>query len=591
MGVANVLETDEIGAIDVVVTLNGEVRSDIQCTSVEWGLGTAGSTATFVAGGRRWEELRGIVGAEVGVSVDGLMVFLGVVTGRTGAATGSDNTLALRATSFVGMMDTVYIGQGRADEEIEFYYPRFAIRDGAVRETGWNIKTILRDIFSSSTPTWRGGGARLPAGWRSKVELGTMSALDKSYNQFPLEDITFRLTTLTAGIEQLLGLVGTVSFRERFTQGAVYLDFFELGDDSAPARPVRVARQGEKIHAVNANVLTITRDDSIDAVRSRVIGCGDRRRFVISVTTNHPTAPLRKGWSPAGEAAVLANPARVKRYVNTLSEADGLQYDHVFRRYLLPDFLRGELRSIAEKNAIFGSDGAEIPIQVWKIPRTLIAGEDGNYTSELATVPEILEGAKLDLKSGVITVSEPAINEVSTTVTEGANIVTTYEPATVGVTLTVGASRLTADSGIDGPVGVADGMVQQIFSDSFIAKQFNGVIDGHTFSSCWYFDPILGPQNASGALPIANDAAALRLYAALAQREMNRARVAYNIGLPFFTGGYRVGDRIAVIGEDGFDYGTHQVKKVGLDLTSDHQTSLSTDNEVPLIYQDLGVIK
>ena len=212
MGVANVLETDEIGAIDVVVTLNGEVRSDIQCTSVEWGLGTAGSTATFVAGGRRWEELRGIVGAEVGVSVDGLMVFLGVVTGRTGAATGSDNTLALRATSFVGMMDTVYIGQGRADEEIEFYYPRFAIRDGAVRETGWNIKTILRDIFSSSTPTWRGCGARLPAGWRSKVELGTMSALDKSYNQFPLEDITFRLTTLTAGIEQLLGLVGTVSF-------------------------------------------------------------------------------------------------------------------------------------------------------------------------------------------------------------------------------------------------------------------------------------------------------------------------------------------------------------------------------------------
>lgn len=591
MGSAEVQGTDSISPIVVAVQLDGVTRSDLFCTAVERGLGTAGSTASLVAPGRTWEEMKGLVGSTVLVTVDGQPCFLGLLTARTGAVSGSDNVVSFRAVSYVGLMDTVYLGQSRVSEEIEFRYPRYAIRNGTMQATGWNIKTIIRDIFSSSEITWRGGGANIPSGWRDKVKLGTMTVLDRNYNQFPIQDTTFRLTTLTAALEQLTGMIGTLSFRERFEAQQVYLDFFEIGDDNAPARNVIIARPNEKIHEVGANVLTMTREDSIDSVRSRVVGCGDKRRYIFSVTSNHATAPLRKGWSPAGEAAVLANPSRVKKYINTLSESDGIQYENVFRRFLLPDFLRGNVRVVQEKNAIFGSDGCEAPIQVWKIPRDLVAGEEGDYTSTLGTVPEILEGAKLDIKTGVITLSEPAINEVSTVVTEGADIITTYEPATIGVTLTVAAARLVADSGIDGPEGVADGMVQQIYQDSFIAKQFNGELDGHTFSSCWYFDPILGPQNVIGVTSIANDTTSLRLYTALAQREMNRTRAAYNIGLPFFTEGFRVGDRINVIGEDGYDYGTHQVKKVGFDLTSDHQTSLSTDNEVPLIYQDLGVVK
>lgn len=589
MGSALAGAMDEIGRIDVRVFVDGQARSDVFCTAVEHGLGTAGSTASLVVPARTWEELKHMVQQEVLVTVDGLPRFLGQITGRNGAATGSDNAVSLRAVSFVGLMDATYLGQDRVEEEIEFRYDRYALRDGAVVETGWNIKTILRDIFSSSLITWRGGGANISSGWRARVKLGTLSVLDRNYNQFPLQDMTFRFTSLTAALEQLMGIVGTIGFRERFESDTVYLDFFEIGDDNAPSRNVIVARPGETIRDVGSNVLSIACEDSIDSVRSRVIGCGDKRRYMISVTSTHPTAPLRKGWNVAGESAVLANPARVKEYINTLSEADGLDYRNVFRRFLLPDFLRRKIRLLQEKNAVFGSDGAEIPIQVWKIPRILVAGEGGNYTTTLGTVPELLEGAKLDLKSGVITLSEPAINEVGTVVT-GGSIVTTYEPATVGVTLTIGGTRLVADSGVDGPAGVADGMVQQILQDSFIAKQLNGVIDGHTFSSCWFFDPLLGPLNVTGTTEIANDIAQLRLYTALAQREMNRTRASYNVGVPFYTEGFRVGDRINVVGEDGFDYGTHQIKKIGYDLTSDHQTSLSTDNEVPLVYQNLGVI-
>lgn len=586
MGSITLGQGDVIPAIRPVVTVDGVRRSDLFCTSVECGLGTAGSTASFEAPAMRWTDGRGLLDREVRVAVDGVAVFAGVIHSRTAAVSGGQDGVAFGAVSFVGYAAEVFVGQERTagGGQVEFVYPRFARRGGVLAETGWSVKSVLRDIFSSNGPSWKGGGANLPSGWRARLALGTMSVLDTTYNSFPIGDVAFRMTTLAEALEQLLADIPTVSFRERVTAGKTYLDFFELGDPTAPARRVIVARPGEHVAAVGGNVLEVGRSDSLEGVKSRVIGVGAHARTMISVSTAHATAPLEKGWNPALEAAVLADPEKAKKY--TAGHGGGaMAYGKVFRRYRLPAAVRGLL--IEEKNALRGSDGEELPIQVWKFGRTYGQDAEGRWVSEPAAVPELIEGAKLDIASGEVVLSAPAIDLLGSYVAGGA-IVETWGEAVVGVTLTVRGGSLVADAGRDGPEGVSGGLCHQVLNESFESSRVNGTVGGHAFETCWAFDGALGPAAIAGPVVVRSDLALLRTYAALALREANRIRTSYTVTVPYFTEGFRLGDRVELVGEDGAPHGTHQVRSLAWDLTADHATRLSTDNQVPLLYQSLG---
>jgi hypothetical protein len=581
----------QVPPLRVRVVIDGRMRSDIYCTGIALGHGTGGSTASFIAPARDWDggkaEFRGAF-VQVFVRYEGgteTQAFNGYVSSSSGSVDG--RVVELQARSLIAMADSVYLGQPNIDtNDGVIRYPATALRNGVRVATGWNVRGILRDIFgASSGPDWRGGGGSLPSGWRSRLKLGSMAALASSYNDINLGDIVFRQATLADALDQLLGLVGTVSFRERFSGVATYLDFFELGDPGAPVRRVRVARPGEP--AQGSNVLAISHDEATDDVRNRIIGLGDRRKLVISLTTDHPTAPLARDWDASLEAAVLANPESAKRGSGGGAEVR-TEFDEakarVFRRFRLPQALRG--LEIDADNAVELSDGSKLAVQVFKFGRDLIYNPvSQSWSSQPSAVPVLLEGAELDLANGAFTLKEPAINLVSTALGQDNRPVDVWAPATVGITLTVLGPRLLYDTGpstttlsLDGIA--ADGLSEFFVNESFGYRAIGGAIGSHSFGAtmlvgnAWlvYTDPVV----------LQDDGAALREFVEAALREKRDIRATYSVTTPYWAAGPMIGERIEVIGQDDFSYGTHQVLSLSYNLGDDHSTTFSTDSQVPL---------
>jgi hypothetical protein len=579
--------------------LNGQRRVDMACTMVSFGHGTQGSVAQIEAPARRWDQggsvfLGGFV--QVFVRLDGgreTQVFAGHIIRPMGEQ--SDNSMGFEARSLMAMGENVYIGQNwGAEQDFQVDYPREVFYQGAFRETGWSVRSILRDIWSGNRRTWKGGGGSLPTAWRNRLALGSLEVLQSAYNDVTLGDIVFRQTTLTSALEELLGLVGTVSFRERFVGDTAYLDFFELADPRAPVREVRVARELESISA-GANVLTISHEESLEDVKTRLIGLGARRQFVVSATTYHPTAPLEKVWDSELEAAVLANPQEAKKSEQQGQEGSEEQAQ-VFRRYRLPECLRRLL--LERENAIELNDGTRLAIQVWKWPVALVYTTEDGWTSTPGEAPTLLEGTQFDLANGLFTLRAPAINLVGSELGADNVPVDDYEEAHVGVTLTVGGGRIAHDTGVvengatlDG-VG-AVGLVEIIENESFGFRKIGAAAledlagDPHEFLDTWVYIEGEGWTLYEVAEVLQDDERAFRDFVDMALREKNTPRSAYQVTTPFWTPAYRLGDAIRVTGQRDFRASTHQVLSLSYNLSNDHSTTFGTDSQVPMVASDI----
>lgn len=592
----------EVARLRQRVWLDGKLRGDVYCTSVSFGHGTEGSSAALEIPSMDWDggkkKLRG-KRVRVAVAYAGSWlqtVFVGYLWTTNGAI--SANIVSVTAKSYIGLSDKVYVGQGDDANDMVVSYPALALHRGVLKQTGWNVTTVLKDIFSNSTVTWRGGGGKLPSGWRNRLKLGSVGVLGSTYNEVPLGDMVFRQTTLRDALDQLIGLVGTVTFRERFEGNDAYLDFFELGDPGAPVRNVRVARRGES--AAGSNVLDIDHEESADDVTTRIIALGDRRRFTVSVTTDHATAPLEPDWDPLLEAEVLANPEATKRGNESGDPDDETRQEfteelaRVFRRYKLPDCLR---RLIIDKDlAVELEDGAKLSIQVWKWPVVLEynAGTDA-WESTPAVAPVLLEGTQFDLDNGFITLKAPGLNLVSSAEVAGDTI-DTYQQAVVGITLTAAASRLVYDTGVrkngmsfDGIDN--DGLLDVVVNESFGYKQLTNIghpfVDGdgasHVFGEAWLYVAGTGWALYDVQTVTQDDTEIQSKFAEASLREKNTVRQSYNVTTPFWTSGYRLGDRIRVIGQDDAEFGKHQIMSLSYNLGNDHSTVLSTDTNSPMV--------
>ncbi len=587
MGSFRVSNSTEVLPLGVQVYIDGYRRSDCYCTQRTLGMGVDGSTVSILMpsadwdGGKYW--LRGKpITVRAGYNGYTRPIFHGYVSRVIGAT--DSRTIEIEAMSLIGWASKVYLGQGLSSDEYVAEYPEKALKDGELVETGWNVKEILRDIWSNRERTWRGGGGSLPSGWRAKLKLGSLSVLGRAWNEFPLGDITFRQTTLADALEHLLGIVGTVSFREDFLEGGdTRLIFFELGDPSAPIKNCRVARAGMSI--AGTNVLSVNHEEGADDIRTRMIGLGDRKKYVVSIDTEHATAPLVKDWDSSLESAVLNNPEAAKKGKQAPGDDTRAEFSEVqaqvFRRYKLPDEVR---QWIIEKDlGIELTDGRKLPIQVWKIPR-LASFDTDTWTSVLATEPVLLEGVQFDLENWTFTLKEPAINFVGGTVDGSANIVDTYEEATVGITLCLAKGRLSHDTGVNGSSmdldGIdGDGLVEIVTNDSFGFLQ----ITDETWDTAWVYTDSDGWTKYDAETSIQDDEQYLREYTEGALREKADVRANYTITTPWWTDGYRLGDRVRLLGQNDFVFGTHQIKSISDTLGHDHSTTFSTDNGVPLI--------
>jgi hypothetical protein len=589
MGSFRIQNTMDLPQLRQRVYVAGALRSDVYALQVSSSHGTEGSVASVSIPEVDWDAPRNPLrgrSLRIDVAYEGdefQTVFAGHLDSIQGQARQGEVTVT--ALSRMGLSDRVYVGSPLRGYVAN--YPQVAWDGSALRPTGWDVAGVLRDIFGSSQPTWRGGGGNLESSWRAVLRLGPLDALQSLYAQVPLGDLVFQQETLRDVIDRLLAMVGTVSFRERFDGGITYLDFFELADPSAPVLDVVVARRGTS--AKGSNVLDVGHEDSSTDVRTRIIALGDKRRLTISISTAHATAPLQKGWNVEDEAFVLADPERAK---GRKGEAPDEDLQRVFRRFLLPPALRGI--EIDDALALDTADGTAIPIQVWKLPRVLSYNEGtGAWTSTLGTVPVILEGTQLNLASGEFTLREPAINLVSSSVV-GTVPVDVYEPALIGITFSVAGPRLLHDTGVKQGSFDFDGIEQAglaevISNDSFGFKQISNEgfpFAGETFDATWIFT---GDEwlFVDGAQVLQDDLAVLRRFANGALREKSSPRHVYSVTTPYWTPAYKLGDRIRLVGEDGASQEPHQVLSMEYSLGSDHYTSFSTDNQVPLISNEV----
>jgi hypothetical protein len=560
------------------VSISGSVRSDIFCTSVSYGEGTAGSTASLAVPSALWDEGKKLVGKTVIVSVGygsaSRTAFCGTLARKVSSLPG--HQVEIEAWSKMMLADAVYLGQ-----ELSFHarYPRRARLNGVLTETGWNLKSILRDVFSSSASSWRGGGGSLPSDWRSKLKLGSLSVLDREWNRFPLDDMEFPNTTLRDFFDSILAQLGTVTFREEFrSDGSARLEWFEMGDPGAKRKTIRVARAGES--AAGTNVASISHDEGISEVRNRVVILGDEERNVVSIST--ATSPaLRKLWNSALESAVLANPEATKAGGEASGDETRGEWspgrEHVFRRYGLPTALFGKV--IDPRNALTLSDGRDVEIQVywWPMVKT---ESGGTWTGTPASEPVLLEGVEFDWKNLTFTLRDPAIDIQSAALGACNKSVITMVERPVGITLTYRGDRLIYDSGVDGDG--AEDLDSSGLSVAYDNRSFGFVRLGNSsWPSCRVYVEGTGWVTYNQATT-QDDRVLLRRYGRAARRERNQADAAYSFQVPYWTDAYRLGDRILVVGQDGFDYGTHQIRAITVGLTHDHGVSLSTSNQAPL---------
>lgn len=623
MGSFTMPGTTAVPELHTAVLVNGQRRSDVFCTSVSLGAGTAGSTASLEVPSHDWDDNKqqwrgAFVQVRVAYGAGGWRdLFNGYVNGALGSY--DDGMQTLEARSLIALSDTVYVGQHNGvRNDLVVQYPQRARRNGVELATGWDVRGVLRDIFSSSAgPTWRGGGGSLPSAWRSRLRLGSLSVLSRSFNRVPLGDVIFRQSTLREALDLFLGLIGTVSFRERFQGVATFLEFFEVGDPSAPVRTMRVARPGESI--AGTNVLTVSHQEGLEDVKNRIIAMGAPRKYVVMVGTDHSTAPLEKLWDETLESSILTN-VEGKGAAAPVTEMDGeseadppapteeellaaaaLEEERarVFRRYRLPAALRN-LR-IDKENAIELSDGRRLGIQVMKSWRRLAFNSGtGAWVGTPAGFPELLTGFAFDPATGELTLAQPAISLVSAALNESNQTVETWEEANVWILLTVLGERLSYDtrtrrSGFTLQGIGNDGLGEVVLNESFGFRQMSNdgfpIVDSegteHTFDDAWVFVDGDGWTRYLGSTVFQDDNELLRVFTDMTLREKNRVRETYAVTSPFLSWAVQIGERIAMVGQDDFRFGTHQVMSISHALGHDHQTTISTENNIPMTASDV----
>ncbi len=606
MPVLQVQNTTVVPRIYSRVYIRGRRRSDFYCTQVVPGLGTAGTSASLEIPGSLWDSKKDwLTGApvtvEYGYPRSRPLLFHGYIIRPAGDI--GENMIRLEAGSAMKVLsDGWFVGDG-LDGDFVAEYPERALRGGVPVETGWTLKSILRDIWSSKGKTWRGGGGSLASQVRSTIKLGSLSILSASWNNFPMGDLVFEQYSLKTVLNKLLAMTGNITFAEDFRPGGkTYLRFFELGPASGRAKTVRVARVGQA--ALGSNVLGITHEYNTDDVLTRLVAFGAPKKFVISVSTGHPSAPLIKDWDSGLEPAVLSNPEGTLRGNESGKAGDGTRSEfteekaRVGRWFKLPDVLRKYV--IGRDNALETADGRKLDVQFWMMRRVPAYNPTTkSWGSTAATSPTLLEGVEFEPENYRFRLRKPAVSLVSQSISEG-EIVDVYSLAEVGVTLTVEAERLRYDTGVkQGRVGFDDvraaGVSDSITNESYAYIQITNedfdFVDedgvSHIFGDVWIFTTSAGWTRYTSKSVVRDLSASMQQLGDSSLRERLDIRAVYQIATPFLTGGYRLGDIVRFVGQNDFDYGVHQVQGLAHNLTNDHGTTFNTDNLIPLVATEI----
>lgn len=577
--------TDVIQEPAQAVTVNGSLRREMRCVSIDYGTGISGSIAQFEFPSYLFDEYKDdLRDGEVRVSVaSGGADFIGYLDVDTAQLSTGADSFTMQAKSITQFLSKVWIGQSENIPVLEAY-----LKDPVTLEdTGFTPAEILKELFR-----------RLPDKIRSRIALGDTTVLDTtSQNSKPV--MAFRNMSYSAAIESVLEMFGDVTFYERFTDRCV-LHFFRIQDSNQPLATARVAGWRNLDGGVNVEDLTSTQN--IESSITQINGYGAPKRFVVTLTNYdlNPEKRLIKGWDSELEAAVLSDPKRAtpgsKGYVPGM--------EHVFRRYLLPRCLSQyvALKSLGVPNPVTSAAGSEsdYEAQCFKLPTILEEDPEGGLTGVESTTPALIKNVRWSLEEGFVQIGKcvDALNIVRVEIgnLDGkANVpVYTWEPAKLSITIAIEHKRTYLNyvgtnngSGIRLPF-IDDGLSEQIQLDDLRYVQFTNVdhpVYGPSgspleFAATYYSEYHKDWVTYEEPLVVHDDTETLQRIITDMLKAKNKRHRSVSMRVPYFTRAYMPGKRLQIRGMRNDAPGTLMITGCNWDLVN-NTTQVVADNIRP----------
>jgi hypothetical protein len=590
------------------VTINGRTRADVIAQSISQGIGLGGSSCGLRIPRMTPTSARAFLkDAEVAVYTYGTAPdFLGYIDVTTIAVSPDSNSVTVTARSVTAFFDRYIVGQSTYRAMLGFLRKNRLTREN----TDWTLSRIVRWLFSPSN---------LDANWRGLVALGDVSPLEQAAADVELPDVVFAAATLRDALNAIMGLVPEIELRERYgSNGVTYIDFWRFGDPLVGRHVISVP-DGENGPEEGRNVQRAVARIDTGKVAQRVIGYGRPKETMLTIATDHATAPLWPAWDSAmtyndpeegppgppdltdrtgaAEDAVLANPD----IANPASPQFDPSKGTIFREFKLPEVLRGY--SILERNIVTvdpanpayeGEPGEKLPIQLFveKYDYTESATPGQLDGAPMSATYEMVRSFEIDPERWVIRLPRPAI-AVKTAKADGTRV---YTPVHVYLTITVAdkfGPRLVYDTGKRGDLafpGISDtGTTESFINPSVgyatLASAEDEFVDSaggtHTFGAVWY-DPATGTwQEREEADPqvLEDDSAFLQVLCEKIMAEANRARTDAEAWLPYYANGINIGNGIVINGQ-GIDNRLLRVLAVSMDLVNG-STSIRATDQVP----------
>lgn len=569
------------------VYINGTLRPDILAAAVTSGYGVTPTYCTlrlpFLQAGANLSWLRN---ARVQVYIDGASspIFNGWVVPEEQRDEPGQSTVHVTAASVLWALENVYIGQRTIQSTVS--YPKRNPLTGNL--TGWRISSILQSLFSSTA---------LDANWQSTVGLGSLRAIQRAQVDADLPDLIFYTGTYREALRYLLSIVPDVGISEQFlSSGRTLLHFYQFGDPFSGYRAIRVptATQGPEQGAYVTAM--IARTDT-EMAKTRVIGYGRPVERMITVGTDHATAPLEPAWAnatvplgsgpvTAAEARVLANPARATEG-HPLSQ---FQYSKIFREFELPPVL---WKHFIKQNNIYETfDGEQLRIQLFK-PKFGAPDPETGERAILEDEWELIPAFEIDLENKILRLAEPALGVERVYQTEAGSLGQDFRAVNIYLTATwynPTGERIAYDTGIRGRLNFQpwgnSGVVYSFANETIgygtlgaTLTDVNGT--AHAFD-CTYFDTLDEQwDTVTAAQPVIteNNLIFLGNLCERVMAERSRRRVDASIRFPLVASIFTLGDNIRVFNR-GIENTILNVTSVSMDLLNVSTTIQATD-QVP----------
>ncbi len=587
MGSINTTNSTSIPPLLQRVYIDGKRRSDIQCLSISQSFNGQGTTANLDCPSWCYDRdksfLRGafiLIQVKYSGSYFWDTVFCGYITNVNSSPS---TRVSLTASSLIALSDYVYIGQADIDDNsLYVYYPEYAYENGVYKETGWNIKTCLRDVFNSSLRTWKGGGGSIPSQYRSKLQLGSLSVLNSKWNNVKIAS-EYKNTTLRSFLDDILRASGYIRFSEEFrSSGDTVLKFFELASYTNNTKTMKIASRGECIRG--SNIQDLEYSESLDGVINRCTVLGDYQRYMISLTLGN--GGLIKGWNTALESSVLSDPESAQGG-QEVTGSTSKEKQRVFREYdLNPIFKKYNI----DKENFLDVTSGKLPIQVLKYGIASYSHDTttGTTTMTISSTPnELITGFELDVDSLKLKLNEPAINHKSRSLVSGV-VTDVYEEALIALTITIRGKQLIYDTGTKSSpynlTGISsDGLNEVIGPLPFRYEQYTNKgfpIDGVEYN-CVYYTSTTGFVTKTSQDVYIDQTKDLENAGNIFLFEKSQIKTTYDITIPYYTKSYEVGDRLIIQGPRDFNYYPHVINNISWDLTEEHKTYIRTDSNEP----------